>query len=87
MSSQDVLHGLLARPARSVANATWKALLVRLLDPLLVLFRHVIAVDGLLAEESILQVASGVRLGLEKCVEIPEGRLDPAISWHLIEAH
>ena len=87
MSSQDVLHGLLARPARSIANTTRKALLVRLLDSLLVLFRHVIAVDGLLAEESILQVASGVRLGLEKCVEIPEGRLDPAISWHLIEAH
>ena len=87
MSSQDVLHGLLAGPARSVANATWKALFVRLLDPLLVLFRHVIAVDGLLAEESVLQVAGRGRLGLEKRVEIPEGRLDPAISWHLIEAH
>lgn len=56
-------------------------------DSLFVLLRHRVAEDGVLAEESILEVTGGMTLGLEKRIEVPERTLDPPVGWHLVEAH
>ena len=85
--SQDVLHRFFGAPARTVAVGAGQTVLVRALHALFILFRHTIAVDGILAEERILQIACWMALRLEQRVEVPEGALDPAICRHLIEAH
>ncbi len=85
--SQDVLHGFLARPARTIADGAFETFLVSASDALLVFLRHSLASNRVLTEESILQIASWMTLRLEKSIEVPERTLDPTVGRHLIEAH
>ena len=48
---------------------------------------HRQALLRLLHEESVVRVAGRVGLGLEECVEIPEGGFDPLVGRHFLEAH
>ena len=87
MCSQDVLHCLFTAPARTIAKRAWKTIFVHRLDAPFVLLGNAVAADGVLAEEGVLEVARWMTLRLEKRVEVPETRLDPAICRHLVEAH
>lgn len=87
VSSKDVLHCFLTRPARTIANGAFEAILVSVSNTLLVFLRDAVAPHWVLAEEGILQVASWMALRLEQSVEVPEGALNPSVGWHLIEAH
>ena len=87
MRSEDVLHGFLTRPARTVADGALKTFLVGASDALLVLLRHSLASNRVLTEESILQITGWMTLRLEKSIKVPERTLDPTVCWHLIEAH
>ena len=87
VSSKDVFHCFLTRPARTIANGAFEAILVSVSNTLLVFLRDAVAPHWVLAEEGILQVASWMALRLEQSVEVPEGALNPSVGWHLIEAH
>jgi hypothetical protein len=60
---------------------------VSLLNLLHVLFRDIIAGNWVLEEESVVHITSGVRLGLEEGVKVPETTLNELVSGHLIETH
>ena len=70
--SQDVLHGFLGAPAWAISERAFKTILVSVADALLVLLGHTVAIDWGFAEESVLEITSGMTLGLEKSIEVPE---------------
>jgi len=87
VGSQDVLHGFLSTPARAVSERAFKTVLVSVTDALHVLLGNAVAHNGSLAEESVLEITSGMTLGLEKSIEVPERALNPTVGRHLVEAH
>ena len=72
VSPQDVLHCLFRAPAWTVADRSWQTVLMHFSHALFVLFGNTIAGDWIFGEEGVLKVASGMTLGLEKRVEVPE---------------
>ena len=56
-------------------------------DPLHVVFRQSLTTLWIFQEECIMHISSGVTLGLEKSIEVPEGTLYKSVSGHLIEPH
>ena len=89
MGAQNVLHGLLFAPTRTIAVRArpWKAILVSLSYLFAVFFGHSIARDWILEEESVVSVTCWMRLRLEQSVEVPEGTLNESVRWHLVETH
>mmetsp|Transcript_32088 Transcript_32088/g.76699 ORF Transcript_32088/g.76699 Transcript_32088/m.76699 type:complete len:411 (-) Transcript_32088:84-1316(-) len=100
VSAEQVLLGLgyaprvpvperLDRGGSGVLGPAYRAVayLVGSLDLVLVVFGDGEAGGRVLDEERVLHVASGVRLGLEERVEVPERRLHEAVRRHLLEAH
>jgi len=80
--------GLINGPGVFITERILKAMLVGLLDTIAVfLIRDALAGCGVLKEESIVHVTSGVTLRLEQSVEIPERALYESGGRHLIEPH
>ena len=87
MSSEDILHSLFSTPALTVANRAWQAILVSFTHAFFVLLRDAVARFRVLEEKGVMHVTSGMRLRLEKRIEIPEGTLNPFVRRHLVKAH
>ena len=89
MGAQNILHGLLFAPTRTIAvrSRPWKTILVSLTYFFAVLFGYSIARDWILEEESVMSVTCWMRLRLEQSVEVPEGTLNESVRWHLVETH
>lgn len=88
MGSKNVLAGLFRLPIVTIALGSEATLRVDLLDLVHVFWStHGAAVGWALDEEGIVGVSSWMTLRLEKGVEVPEGRLNISVGWHLFEAH
>mmetsp|Transcript_67126 Transcript_67126/g.187827 ORF Transcript_67126/g.187827 Transcript_67126/m.187827 type:complete len:375 (-) Transcript_67126:32-1156(-) len=85
--AENVLPRLVLAPVVPPAGGAPATLLVHLLHRLEVVRRQVLGLGRGLDEEGVVGVASGVLLGLEERVKIPEGALDPLVRGHLLEAH
>mmetsp|Transcript_2360 Transcript_2360/g.5543 ORF Transcript_2360/g.5543 Transcript_2360/m.5543 type:complete len:216 (-) Transcript_2360:1024-1671(-) len=85
---QQVLHRLFSLEHAPIPDgAAVPTILVCLLHPLIVGGRGVPSSCRTLHEERVVRVSGGVRLWLEKSVEVPEGAFYPLGGGHLLEPH
>lgn len=87
MSTQKILFCLVDIPLVLVTKRAETAFLMNFLNSFAILSGEVFALNGLLQEECIVHVTSGVTLRLEEGVKVPERALNELASWHLVEAH
>ena len=87
MGTQKVLFCLVDIPLVLVTKGAEATFLMNFLNTLAILSGEVLALKGLLQEECIVHVTSGVTLRLEEGVEVPERALNILASWHLVETH
>ena len=72
MSSEKVFLGLSLVPLILVTKRAIAALFMNLLNFLAIAFGEIFAGARMLKEESVVHISSGMTLGLEKRIEIPE---------------
>ena len=85
--TEKILEGFLPLEVVAVADGTGSTNLVHGLDAVVVVLGEGYGLGRLLDEEGVVRITGGMRLRLEQTVEVPEGRLDPLVGGHLMEAH
>ena len=87
MSTEQVLSRLILLPVIIVADRAKSTLSVDFLNLLHVLRWERERLCWVFNEESVMHISSGMTLGLEEGVKVPERALNIPISWHLLETH
>ena len=87
MGAENVSLSLRHLPIILIAIGALKTMLVSFLHALSIFFRNIIAGLGVREEEGVVSFASGMGLGLDEGIEVPERGLDIPLRGHFIETH